>query len=266
MSADCEESCGASSSAGSLDILLGRKRSCSRTSHETKERPANIRTSTVGQSAGQQHRCSVIQSPGLPEPSRAVVFPPSHVSASHTIPFLPIRPSAGPLLGPTETRRLYLSIFVDGYLQQEAHASPAVTLQSEQWISPDLPSMQAAVDVVSLLQLNALKHDDRILLEARKRHAAMLRCFRHESQTRQIDLASIIKTMQLMLVGEVYSAVSGGPHAWMQLVSNIVDMVDEQGPSLLLKPFGGMLTKLARICGVSQPPFTKADVDFCSRK
>jgi len=133
----------------------------------------------------------------------AVIFTPANLAASHSIPFLPTRPSTSTVFIPVENRKLFLSVFIDAYLPQEAHTSPAVMIQSEQWLSPELRSMQASADATCLLQLDTIRHDERILLEARKRHAAMKVHFQQEVQSGHVDPALLVKSMQLMLVGEV---------------------------------------------------------------
>lgn len=63
----------------------------------------------------------------------AVLIPPATITTPHAIPFFPVRPSITTIQSPAMYTQLLLSIYIGGYLPQETHASPAVTLESEFW-------------------------------------------------------------------------------------------------------------------------------------
>lgn len=211
------------------------------------------------------------------EDHQAMIFPPGHLAAPHSTPFLPSKPvenSMSTFESPAVYRRLLLSAYIYDYLQRETHTSPAVVLQCEQWMNARSRSVEASIDVVGLLQLDSVKHDERLVLAARKRHAEATQFLHMELSDRQASTEAILGAMKTSLISEVsllavqivaqallasseaealqiYTAVSSGPQSWSLYVSEIVRIADIRGPKLLYTDFGKYLYLMARLCGVS---------------
>lgn len=211
---------------------------------------------------------------------QAVVFLPAHMAPPHSIPFFPTRPSKvflSDISSPVLNRQILLSAFVHGYLPREAHTSPAVVLQSAHWTSPRSPAIKFAVETTGLLQLDAVKHDERIQLQGRKSRACMMECLHHEVRNCTVDAVVVLGAMVCAMVSEVstrmskgsrnasvrfghsrlanqnvqtYAAVSSGSQAWALWTSDIVKLIDMRGLGLLSTDAGRYTVHSARVYGV----------------
>lgn len=102
------------------------------------------------------------------------------------------------------------------FLPQEPSDSKAFANKMDKMTQPMSESMRAANDALALLNLGTAAHDDRIILEGRKRHVAALQALRAELQDSHADWNAIQSATQQILLCEV-SAVLTLRHAQRNL-------------------------------------------------
>lgn len=202
----------------SLDLLLGHRT----TPHETAGWRGSLKSwsddfgtgnadcaddGTEYDEAREEDDILTMMLPG--DRSRDVLFLPAIIAAPYAIPFFPSRqrkPCLNSWSSPAAYHRLFHSARVHGYLHCEAHLSPTVLQHSEWWVLPGTWPQRTAIEAIGLLQLDSERHDERLQLQGRQRHAEVLQWFHTDIHNGGYDAEVILLTMKMMIVCEVSSA------------------------------------------------------------
>lgn len=146
--------------------------------------------------------------------SQDVLFLPANVAGPHTIPFFPAWQQPKPCLkswsSPAAYHRLFHSARIRGYLHHETHLSPTVIQHSEWWVLPPTWPQRTAIEAIGLLQLDSERHDERLQIQGRQRHAAVLQWSQSSLHDGRFDAEVIFLTMMMMIVCEVSGALQDG--------------------------------------------------------
>ncbi|KAF2158720.1 hypothetical protein M409DRAFT_61436 [Zasmidium cellare ATCC 36951] len=177
------------------------------------------------QSASSSQIASLIMS--RQRENQAIIIVPAEVAAPHTIPFLPVRPILASVHSPAVYSRLLLAAYIDGILPREVHVHPGVLLQSEFWTSARLPSMEVAMEVLGLLQLDTVQAEERLVLHALKRLQLMMKFWQMERDGSNAKPEDMIAATGMVLASELVHALVNrksfklGESRWLTIMQDI---------------------------------------------